>query len=174
MVFLFYSKRSLILTFLATVLAGVCLHFLHSTFPNPITALFGPVNESLWEHCKLVFWPGLAAALWLTRGRPGALRPWLLILPIQCVLLLVMGYSYHILLGGKNLGVDILIYLLVMAFGFAAAPRFSGPFNGCKWLLPALAAAILASLLLFFTLYPPDHVLFADLSGVPAWHQIPC
>jgi len=173
-IFLFYSKRSLALTFLAAVLAGVCMHFLYFLFPNPITALFAPVNESLWEHCKLVFWPGLAAALWLTRGRPGALRPWLFFLPIQCALLLALGYSYHILLGGEALWVDILIYLLVMLLGFTAAPLFSGPFNGWKWNLPLLAIAALGLLLLIFTLYPPDSILFADLSGAPTWHTLPC
>ena len=174
MIVLFYSKRSLILTFLVTVLAGVCLHFLYSPFPNPITALFAPVNESLWEHCKLVFWPGLSAALWLTQDRPGALRPWLFLLPIQCVLLLILGYSYHILLGGDALWVDIFIYFLVMLFGFWAAPRFSGPFTGWKWFLPPLSSAVLAFLLLFFTLYPPNNILFTDFSGAPSWYQIPC
>lgn len=174
MIFLFYSKRSLVLTFLVTVLTGVCLHFLHFSFPNPITALFSPVNESIWEHCKLVFWPGLAAALWLTWGRPGAIRPWLLLLPIQCALLLALGYGYHILLGGEALWVDILIYLLVMLFGFGVSPRFSGPFTGWKWLLPLLMTAALASLLYIFTLYPPDHILFSDLSGAPTWNILPC
>ena len=174
MIFLFYSKRSLALTFLVTVLVGICMHFLYSSFPNPITALFAPVNESLWEHCKLVFWPGLAAALWLTQGRPGALRPWLLLLPVQCALLLVLGYSYHILLGGEALWVDILIYLLVMLFGFATAPQFSGPFTGWKWFLPVLGSAALLFLLLVFTLYPPNHILFINLYGAPTWQTLPC
>ena len=174
MIFLFYSKRSLILTFLVTLVIGICVHSLYTLLPNPITALFAPVNESLWEHCKLVFWPGLAAALWLTNGRPTAIRPWLLLLSIQCVLLLVFGYSYHILLGGEALWVDILIYFLIMLLGFAAAPRFSGPFTGCKWLSPILASSILAILLLLFTLYPPNNILFTDLSGAPTWQQLPC
>lgn len=171
---MFYSKRSLILTAIAAIASGVCLHFLYSWFPNPFTALFSPINESLWEHCKLVFWPGLFSALWLTRGRPGGLRPWLLCIPIQCALMLVLGYIYHILLRGEALWVDVAIYLLVMILGFFFAPMFSGPFAGWKWQLPLFAAALLAFLLLFFTLYPPQHILFTDLSGAPTWIILPC
>ena len=71
-----YPKRQLILTFAAVVLAGCALHFLYGWQPNAATALFSPVNESLWEHVKLVFWPYLGAAFLLNRGRPGGIRRW--------------------------------------------------------------------------------------------------
>ena len=50
-----YPKRQLIVTWLAAILAGCALHFLYEWLPSAITALFSPVNESLWEHVKLVF-----------------------------------------------------------------------------------------------------------------------
>lgn len=31
------------------------LHFLYDKFPNFITSVFGPVNESIWEHMKILF-----------------------------------------------------------------------------------------------------------------------
>lgn len=31
------------------------IHFIYDIFPNPITAIFTPVNESIWEHMKLLF-----------------------------------------------------------------------------------------------------------------------
>lgn len=31
------------------------LHFLYDWFPNSFFALFTPVNESIWEHMKLIF-----------------------------------------------------------------------------------------------------------------------
>ena len=75
-----YPKRQLIVTWLAAILAGCALHFLYEWLPSAITALFSPVNESLWEHVKLVFWPLLGAALLLSRGPTGGMGPLLLAL----------------------------------------------------------------------------------------------
>ena len=43
--------------FLFTALAGTLLHFLYDWVPNPLTALVSGVNESVWEHMKLLFVP---------------------------------------------------------------------------------------------------------------------
>ncbi|MCI9169433.1 MAG: hypothetical protein HFF42_00615 [Lawsonibacter sp.] len=169
-----YPKRQLILTFAAVVLAGCALHFLYGWQPNAATALFSPVNESLWEHVKLVFWPYLGAAFLLNRGRPGGIRPWLLVLPLLCVLTLALGWVYHITLGGEAMWVDIAIYILVIALGFWLPTRFSGPFKGVKWLLPIAAAVLLALLIGWFTLYPPKGLLFRDLAAVGSWLPLPC
>ena len=171
---MFYSKRQLILTWIAALLAGCVLHFLYDWFPGAATALVSPVNESLWEHVKLVFWPFLGAALALNQGRPGGVRPWLLVLPLLCALMLALGWAYHVLLGGEAMWVDIALYALVMALGFWLATRFSGPFKGVKWVLPILAAIALALLIGWFTLYPPEGLLFRDLSAVGSWLPLPC
>ena len=31
------------------------LHFIYEKFPNFITSIFAPVNESIWEHMKIIF-----------------------------------------------------------------------------------------------------------------------
>ena len=70
--------------------------------------------------------------------------------------------------------VDIVIYLLAMGLAFWLPTRFSGPFQGVKWLIPGTAALALGLLLAAFTLWPPEHILFVDLSSASAWFQIPC
>ena len=30
-------------------------HFVYDALPSPITAIFFPVNESIWEHIKMLF-----------------------------------------------------------------------------------------------------------------------
>ena len=113
----YYGTKTLLLTCLATMLVGSALHFLYSSVPGAVTALFSPVNESLWEHVKIIFWPYLLAAAWLNRGRPGGIRPWLLALPLMCLVMLLLGYLYHITLGGEAMWVDLAIYVLVMVLG---------------------------------------------------------
>ena len=171
---MFYPKRQLIITWLAALLAGFVLHFVYQWWPNAVSSLFSPVRESLWEHIKLIFWPFLGAALFLNQGRPGGIRPWLLILPLLCALLLALGWVYSVTLGGEALWVNIAIYMLVMTLGFWLATRFSGPFQGVKWMLPIAAVIALALMIGWFTLYPPELLLFRDLAAVGSWLPLPC
>ena len=171
---MYYGKRSLVLTCLAAILAGAVLHFVYSWLPCAATALFSPVNESLWEHVKIIFWPYLAAAFLLNRGRPGGIYPWLLALPLMCGAMLALGYLYHISLGGEAMWVDLAIYAAVMVLGFWLPTTFSQPFSTAGKLLSLLLAVLLLGMVVFFTLYPPDHILFADLSAAGAWFPLPC
>ena len=46
-------------------LIGAALHFTFelSNFSNMVVAFFSAVNESTWEHLKMVFWPGVFFSL---------------------------------------------------------------------------------------------------------------
>ena len=63
------------IAFVIAALAGSGLHFLHTLLPCPVTALIAPVSESLWEHLKILFWPGLIASLVLARLEGRVLLP---------------------------------------------------------------------------------------------------
>ena len=171
---MYYDKRHVLTAALGTMVLGCLLHFLYGWFPNALTALFSPVNESLWEHIKILLWPYLLAAAWLTWKRPGAIRPFFLALPLMCLMMLVLGYLYHISLGGEALWVDLLIYVAVIAFGFWLPLQFSGPFSSPRWVIPILLTVLLILLVGLFTLWPPQTLLFADLSSAGAWFPLPC
>lgn len=50
--------------FVFTAVVGTFLHFLFDwTGGNVVVALFSAVNESIWEHLKLLFYPMLAFAV---------------------------------------------------------------------------------------------------------------
>ena len=169
-----YDRKKLVLTCLATMVGGTLLHFVHDWLPNPVTALFSPINESLWEHVKIIFWPVLAGGIWMSRGRPGALRPWLLVLPLLCTAMLGVGWLYHVSLGQDQMWVDILLFILLIAAGFYLPTRFSGPFTGQRWLIASVLSSALALIIFLFTFFPPDHLLFRDLSQQPSWMVMDC
>jgi hypothetical protein len=157
------------------------LHFLYEFVPNWLTALFSPTRESIWEHVKLIFWPYLVAVLMLNRGKPRGRRPWLMLLPILCAVMLWVGYVYHIRLGGTNMAVDIGIYLLLMLVGFWFPPQFSAEKAGNRGKIQAILGSIgvlftflFGVLLLLFTFWPPEGPLFADLSAAQSWLPRPC
>lgn len=48
-----------------TSLAGILLHFLYDwTGKSVVAGLFSAINESTWEHMKLLFWPMFIFACW--------------------------------------------------------------------------------------------------------------
>lgn len=155
-----------ILAFLLAAVLGFALHYLYGWLPNPVTALLSPVRESLWEHLKILFYPLLLAALWFAGGDKGALAVRLLSLLAVCGLMLGVGYIYHVVFRGESVAFDIGLYLVLMALGFLL-PRLLWPFGEWPGVGRAAGAltALLGVLIVWFTFFPPDSVLFADLSG---------
>lgn len=164
----------LLTAFVIVTLAGACLHFFYDFVPNPVVALIAPVNESIWEHLKIMYWPFLAGALVLCRknGRE-CLGPWLLALLVICAAMLAAGYLYHVTAGGESLAFDIGLYVLLMGAGFLLAAVFNRPVVRQRTDLLLLLTIALGGAMVIFTFLPPDHVLFADLSGINTWQVIP-
>ena len=59
-------RRRFFWGFLAAAGLGAAGHFLYDWFPNALTAVIAPVNESVWEHLKLLFFPPLLSLLILS------------------------------------------------------------------------------------------------------------
>ena len=161
------TTKKWLLCYLAAAALGVLLHFLYQWFPNPVLALVSPVRESVWEHVKLLYFPLLAAALVMGRGGKGMGRaPWLLGMLAACAVMLGAGYLYHVTLRGEALAVDLLLFFLALALGFLL-PRVLWVL--CEWPGTEQAAwaltALLGLLIVWFTFFPPNTALFADLSG---------
>ncbi len=160
------STKKLLLLYLAAAALGVLLHFLYQWLPNPILALVSPVRESVWEHTKLLYFPLLAVSLLMGRGGGGARAPWLLSQAVVCAAMLGAGYLYHVTLRGESLWADLALYFALLAVGFLL-PRVLWPL--CEWpgtdKAAAALTALLGALIVWFTFFPPDAALFADLSG---------
>lgn len=172
---MFRLSKKMLIVFVITTLIGACLHFLYQLFPCPVTALFSPVCESLWEHLKIIFWPYLGAMLVLTHGgERGCRAPWMLTLILLCAAMLVLGWLYHITLSGQSMTFDLCLYVLLMALGFLLPRFFSHPKIAAlsDWLL--LLTVALGGAIVLFTFLPPALLLFTDLSGAQTWVRLPC
>lgn len=162
---------ALIVCVLAIVL-GVLLHDWYTLWPNLLTAMLSPVEESIWEHLKLFVWPYLLAMAVLTWGQEASARtPYYATLLVMCLLMLGVGYLYHIVLGQEAVWVDIGLYLLLMVAGFFILPQ------KLAWLSQSpVAVAVVPVLLLIWvglviliTFFPPSHPLFIDPRVVPTF-----
>ena len=50
-------KQEKIIAIIGTFLLAFLFHFLYDWYPNTLFSIFFPVNESIWEHMKLLFTP---------------------------------------------------------------------------------------------------------------------
>ena len=154
-----------LLAWLLSSLVGTLLHFVYDWWPNALTAIFTPVNESVWEHLKLLFWPYLAAAWVLVRTEWEPWRAWTGHLTALLAMPAILLGVYYALLAGFDAGADwfnIVLYYLVMAAGFVLA-RHVGRYASGRFAAPLLlAVCVYALLLTLFSFAPPTLPVFVS------------
>lgn len=155
---------------LIAILLGFLNHFLYElSGGSAFAALCCPVNESVWEHLKLIFFPILTVSLleYLIR-RPDAVRFFYYrFLAVCCAMgaTLTLFYTYTGIIGRSFLIIDILIFFISILTVF----YMDAFFYKIKIRKTSQAATfslwIITSLCYFaFTCFPPDIPLFFSMS----------
>ena len=92
-----WSRKKWILVYVLAVVLGTLFHFVYGfTGENRIVGYFFPINESTWEHMKLVYFPMLLC-MWIFVK--SADEKWMLGNIIGTWLIPVMFYTYKGILG---------------------------------------------------------------------------
>lgn len=165
--------------FLFTSVLGTFLHFLFDlTGGSVLAALFSAVNESIWEHMKLLFYPMILFALveyfvwgkqrqdfWCRKAE--GIFPALFLIP-------VVYYTYTGILGISADWFNITIFFLAAGFAFRRETlSFLGE-NPCL-LTPAASVFLLLLMAAGFTLltfHPVKIPFFRDpLTGTYGFFQ---
>ena len=161
---------------LLTLAAGNLLHFIYEwSGGSSVAAAFAAVNESTWEHMKLLAVPwmawSLAEAVW-SGGE--ALFPRVLGLLAGLIAIPAAFYTLRGITGQTHHLVNIVIFQLAVLLAFAVSrwARRSGRFRTRGWQLAGLAILLgTAALFLRWTYHTPDLPIFADpgtgLPGIP-------
>ena len=165
-------KRSIgiwqLLGFAVTSLGGTVLHFLYDWLGETVwVAPFSGVNESTWEHMKLLFFPmflyaivqsfffGDRADFWCVKVK-GIL--------LGLVMIPVIFYTYNGVIGHSPDWINIAIFFVSAAIAYLWETRqFKKETTRCNY--PKLAIALLcviALLFLLFTFEPPTIGIFRD------------
>lgn len=152
-------------------LVGAALHFTFelSNFSSNVIAYFSAVNESTWEHLKMVFFPGLLFSLIqytyvrdVARNYVVAKVAMLFVMPL---VIAVGWYIYAPLVGRSVFQADLALFYIAVFIGqwvsyklltsAPLAPRFTQAAIG---LFVVMFAAFST-----FTYYPPNIFLFEHL-----------
>lgn len=155
-------SKATLAAFVAATLAGSCLHFLYLLLPNVLTALLAPVNESLWEHLKILYWPCLVAGLLLLRREGNNLGERAFALLLAAAAMEGVAWLYHGVLGGHSLLFDVVLYVVCMGLFFLLPAFLQGTFWKDTRKLWAALAVLLGVLIVVFTWLPPDNMLFQE------------
>lgn len=143
---------------------GTLAHFLYDwTNDNAVIGLFVPVNESVWEHMKLLFFPMLLySAFMICRCRiPCIVSSLCLGITAGTLLIPVFFYSYTLILGRNYFLLDIGTFVLSTVIAFWLAYRLAISCRAKPYtLLLCAMVCILFLCFLRFTYHPPDNRLF--------------
>lgn len=150
-----------------TIIFGTLLHFAYEwSGSNSIVGLFSPVNESVWEHLKLLYYP---MTLWVFFGyfkygknnrnyffaALAGLIAGLIIIP-------VLFYAFTAIVGKSFLAVDIIIYIIGVAVSFLVMGYILKNYN--MRTLTVKMGIVLWELFFFlfaiFTIFPPNLPIF--------------
>lgn len=151
---------------LFTSILGTLSHFLYEWSGNNLyVGLFTPVNESIWEHMKLIFFPMLLyfqfENIMVEKYPPSLLCANSASILIGTLLIPTIFYTYSGILGAHYAVLDIATFYLSVILAFViryllTKKRISK--THCRWLM----ALVLLTLVCFFifTFNPPDLGLF--------------
>lgn len=151
------------------LLLGGALHF---TFEwsgnNPVVGSFSAVNESVWEHLKLAFWPTILFALIELVPLRNIVNNFILAKTIgvysMVAIIPAIFYSYTAITSKSIFAIDIASFVIAVIVGqllsykLLTIKKISEKINWVAFLfIIALAVAFV-----IFTFYPPQAVIFQD------------
>ena len=154
--------------FASAALFGTLLHFLYEWLGNSRwIAPFSGVNESTWEHMKLLFWPMLifaAAECIFARGQSGLFGIKLYGILIGICLIPIIFYLYNGIIGKSPDWLNIAIFFIAAGAAYTyelyaerrgKLPRISA--RGAALILFAVAIAFV-----IFTFITPPLEIFKN------------
>ena len=154
------------LTFTAVV--GTLLHFLYQWTGFLALAPFCAVNESTWEHMKILFFPMLLFTLiqskFFAEEYPKYWTIKLIGILVGVILVPVLFYTYNGVFGNSPSWVNIAIFFLSAGVGYLVEfflfkqndERKSSP------VVPIVILCILTATFIVCTFFPPQIPLFQD------------
>ena len=154
---------------LVLFVVGSLFHFLYSlTGECFIVGLFVPINESIFEHLKLVLYPMLFVSLIVWYRYKNKDLSFLTAIPISIIVgilsVVLIYYFYYFGLGIESLFLDIFLLLLSIFIGNMSF--YWVRVHHIQWSMKISFAIIIILIILFtfWTFFPPDLPLFIDYS----------
>ena len=161
-------KRWQIIGFFTTALMGTLLHFLFEWFGDAVwIAPFSGVNESTWEHMKILFWPMFIFAIiqsFFFRERQDFWCVKMRGILLGIILIPIIFYTYNGAIGKSPDWLNITIFFISAASAYIyETRRFTMENLSYKsQTLPIIILCIVAMIFVICTFFPPKLGIFKD------------
>ncbi len=157
---------------------SVISHFLYDWFPNPLFSYLFPVNESIWEHMKLIATPVLIFSIFnyiYYKNKNIKFNNYILSyaisIPIAIILYLIIYLPIHYWIG-HNLYISIIILIFIYFF-IEKLSTFIRQKQNIKYqnIIGITIIIALYSVFIYLTYNPPHCDIFYDteksIYGIP-------
>lgn len=158
-------RRFCIIGAMITITLGIVSHFVYKwTGNNFFVGLFFPVNESTWEHLKLLFFPMLAYALLggkrIEEEYPCIYNAMFSGILVGLLLIPTLFYTYTGILGFNIGWVNIAVYVICVIISYIVVYKRAEDCKGKDSMLLRYVMYGLIVAFMVFTVYPPGIGLF--------------
>lgn len=135
-------------------------HFMYDWFPSVLTSIFFPVNESIWEHMKIIFYCLLIGSVLEKKGNNYYLN--ILVKPLVGVLFYLIIFIPLYLIFGESMFISISLMLFTYIIMELLGIKISKQEELNIKVLPIIIIILISILFSILTYYPLHNFLFFD------------
>ena len=154
----------------STIFTFILGSFLHFTYAlsgnNPVVAIFSSINESVWEHLKLLFFPMLLTTIigcfYIGKEEPNFLCSKTIGILVSMVFMVIFFYTYTGILGKNIPAIDIASFFIATIVGeFVSYVLIVNKFK-CNNVIAIITLILIFTCFIIFTYFTPNIGIFKD------------
>ena len=162
-------KRNQIISVLTIILLSTLFHGIYEKFPNFLTSIFFPVNESIWEHNKMILmsylsWMLISFIIYRYDKRNVIFTT--LITSIICIAIVNLVFTpiYLYILNTKDnifitIGIFIIATIISQIIGYYLLTQ---PYNKTREIISLIILIVIITILAYLTYNPIELPIFYD------------
>jgi len=148
-------------------IVGTLLHFTYEFFgENILIASFSAVNESVWEHLKLLFFPMLLTTIigyfYVWKNVPNFLCSKAIGMIVAMLFIIIFFYTYTGIIGKSIVFIDIASFFVAVILGEYLSYKIMVRNFKCNNIIAIIILTIILLCFIIFTYFPPNIGLLKD------------
>lgn len=156
---IYVSKKNIFMIIFLFLLSFLW-HFMYDWFPCVLTSIFFPVNESIWEHMKIIFYCLFIGSVLEKKGNNYYLN--ILVKPLVGVLFYLIIFIPLYLIFGESMFISLSLMLFTYIIMELLGIKISKQEELNIKALPIIIIILISILFSILTYYPLHNFLFFD------------